>query len=366
MNRYFTRWLLSICCCLPLLLPAQITVFPGDANHNGIVNNVDVLYIGYGFGTPGPSRVLTDSEATPQEAPTAWNAFFPDGTSYAHADADGNGLVNVRDLLTVYSNYGAEFPPVTPDEFPEPIDQAVQLYLQDSSGPGPVVPGSTLSIPLYLNEQDRPVTLNGLAFSLEFDSELVRDVRIDWTEGWFTADSSWYSLQTQVTEETTRLDIALTRYGDDAVTGGGVLGYVQLIIVEDLIGLLPAPTDTVNVLVSLKKILGKGRGFDPLPVLGHDLTLTVRHPDADPNPTDEPVQPNFMVFPNPAQHQIRIKAEKQIRTVWITDLLGRRLQRRTNVASDFIQLPLNNLPSGLYLVQVQTEEGFGYRQILIE
>lgn len=366
MNRYFTRWLLSICCCLPFLLSAQITVFPGDANDNGIVNNVDVLYIGYGFGTPGPSRVVTDAEATPQEAPIAWGNMFPDGTSYAHADSDGDGLVNVRDLLTVFNNYGAENPPVIPDEYPEPPDNSVQLRLEGGNEPANIIPGSELSIPLVLDEKNQPVEVNGLAFSLEFDPEVVQDIRVDWADGWFTADSSWYSIQTRVTEDKTFLDVALTRFGNDPIVSDGILGYVNLIIVEDLIGLLPAPTDTIDVLVSLKKILSKGRDFKPLPVLGDDYTFTIHHPDARTNPSDEPQTGNFMIYPNPTRDYIKIQAAKNIRTIWITDLLGHQIQMQTNLASDYIQLPLKNLPSGWYLVQVQTEEGFGYQQILVE
>jgi hypothetical protein len=366
MNNYLCRWLLCFCSWLPLSLAAQVTVYPGDANNNGIVNNVDVLYIGYGYGTPGPSRVLTDTEATPQEAPTDWATSFPEGISYAHADADGDGLVNIRDLLTVYSNYGAVNPPVIPDEFPEPTDDLVQLRLDGGNEPSLITPGAAISIPLVLNEQDRPVELNGLAFSLEFDPDLVKEIRVDWSDGWFTGDSSWYSLQTRVTDDKTYLDVALTRFGDDPVVGGGQIGQVNLIIVEDLIGLLPTPRDTVNVLVSLKKILGKGGGFEPLPVLGDEYLFTVHHPDARTNPTIDPRAGNFMVYPNPANNFITIKAAKNIRTVWITDLLGRQLQMSSNVASDYIQLPLKNLPSGLYLVRVQTEGGFGYREVLVE
>ncbi|MEZ4995087.1 MAG: T9SS type A sorting domain-containing protein [Saprospiraceae bacterium] len=366
MNKYICRWLLCLCSGLPLSLAAQVTVFPGDASNNGIVNNVDVLYIGYSFGTPGPSRVFTDAESTPQQAPANWTAAFPDGTNYAHADADGDGLVNVRDLLTVYSNYGAENPPVIPDVYPEPPDNSVQLKLEGITDPDPIIPGSAISIPLLLNEQDRPVEVNGLAFSLEFDPELISEIRIDWSDGWFTGDSSWYSLQTRVTEEKTYLDIALTRFGNDPITGGGEIGQVYLIIEEDLVGLLPAPSDTLNILIELKKILAKGRNFEPLPVLGDDLQFTVHHPDARNTPVNDPRAGNFTVFPNPAKGLITIKAAKNIRTIWITDLLGRQMQMKTNVASDFIQLPLKNLPSGLYLVRVQTEEGFGYREILVE
>ncbi|WP_170110231.1 T9SS type A sorting domain-containing protein [Flavilitoribacter nigricans] len=368
MNINLYRWLcwIGLLVIFTPVLPAQITVYPGDANDNGIVNNIDVLYIGYSFGTPGPSRVLTDTDFEPQEAAAAWSDFFPDGTSYASADANGDGLIGTQDLLTVFRNYGATRPPVIPDDFPEPPDGGSQLYMTEDGLPDLIQPGTSFSIPIYLNDVNNPLELNGLAFSFEYDEQVVKEVRLEWAMDWFRADSSWYGLQVPEALDEPQLDIAATRFGDNPVIGGGLLGRVNIIIEDDLIGLLPAPTDTIDVIVSIKKIRGIGKNFEPIPIGGDDYQFTVYHPDAKTNPVTDPDERLFTVYPNPVQEELRIEAQKIIKKIILYDLLGRPMLVESRLDSTEIQLPVMDLPPGLYLLQVQTEGGISSREILIE
>lgn len=368
MNRYLKAWLLftGIILSATGTLEAQITVYPGDANNNGIVNNIDVLYIGYSFGTPGPSRVLTDTEFEPQEAPAVWATAFPDGTSYAYADANGDGVVGTQDLITVYRNYGSVHEPALPDEYSQAEENGSRIYLEKEKNPLLIVPGSEISIPLYLNGVDRPIDLNGLAFSLEYDDEVIREIRLKWEQNWFNADSSWYGLQIPHLEEQAQLDIVATRFGNDPVLGAGILGRVNIIIEDDLIELLPAPTDTVNVLLTIKKIRAVGKDFETLPLGGDAYTFTVYHPDAKPNHIQEPKKVLFTVYPNPAKEQLWLKSQKIVQRLVLYDLLGRPIRRVSGQDATEIQFPLTDLPPGLYLLQVQTEEGIGTREILIE
>jgi len=46
-------------------ISAQNTLYPGDANNNGVTNCVDLLYIGVGFDETGPQRT---------NATTLWQA----------------------------------------------------------------------------------------------------------------------------------------------------------------------------------------------------------------------------------------------------------------------------------------------------
>lgn len=368
MNIHFYRWLCCIILAVAMVpdLAAQITVYPGDANDNGIVNNIDVLYIGYSFGTPGPSRVLTDTDFEPQEAAVAWSDFFPDGTSYANADANGDGLIGTRDLLAVYRNYGATRPPVIPDSFPEPPIGASWLHMEKENEPELIKPGTAFSIPVYLNDINTPLELNGLAFSLEYDEEVIREIRLEWEMDWFRSDSSWYGLQVPQSIDQPRVDVATTRFGKDPVTGGGLLGRVNIIIEDDLIGLLPAPKDSLEVILRIDRIRGVDGSFEPIPIGGDDYRFTVYHPDAKTNPVKNPNERSFIVYPNPVQEELRIEAQKIIKKVVLFDLLGRPLMVESRLDSTKIQLPVMDLPRGLYLLQVQTEEGISTREILIE
>lgn len=75
------------------------TVWPGDTNNDGIVNQADILPIGFYWNASGPAR---------QNASTAWLAqscslWTPAAAVYA--DANGNGTVNQEEILAIGLNW---------------------------------------------------------------------------------------------------------------------------------------------------------------------------------------------------------------------------------------------------------------------
>ncbi|HWO58332.1 MAG TPA: PKD domain-containing protein [bacterium] len=70
-------------------------VFPGDANHDGAVNEGDLLPLGRFWRTQGPPRTrpYTDFSVQPARA-------FPVRAA-AHADCDGNGIVDSADICPI-------------------------------------------------------------------------------------------------------------------------------------------------------------------------------------------------------------------------------------------------------------------------
>ena len=84
---------------LAVSLSAQqdsVRVWPGDANNNGAVNEVDVLYWGAAFGRTGPPRSPIDVLFVGYPF-NPWNITFWNGVDYAHADCNGDGEVNDLD-----------------------------------------------------------------------------------------------------------------------------------------------------------------------------------------------------------------------------------------------------------------------------
>ncbi|MGZ5282484.1 MAG: hypothetical protein ACXWEY_09435, partial [Bacteroidia bacterium] len=80
-------------------------VWPGDANKDGIVNHLDILEIGVGFGANGLARTDTSTYWKAQQT-TSWNRQTYYGIDYKHLDCDGNGKIDANDTLTVTRNYG--------------------------------------------------------------------------------------------------------------------------------------------------------------------------------------------------------------------------------------------------------------------
>ena len=77
-----------------------LAVYPGDANNDGIVNEMDVLPIGVYWGITGEE---------PRNMPVSWNrqaskSWDPVGATYA--DCDGDGTIDQDDLNVIQTNWG--------------------------------------------------------------------------------------------------------------------------------------------------------------------------------------------------------------------------------------------------------------------
>src|SRR5204862_289569 len=83
-------------------------VWPGDCDYNLIANNADVLQIGLGYGTTGATRPSASNSWYAQPM-SDWTQNFLN-CNYKHADADGNGIVDVNDTLPISLNYGNTHP----------------------------------------------------------------------------------------------------------------------------------------------------------------------------------------------------------------------------------------------------------------
>jgi len=79
-------------------------VWPGDANNDGIVNQFDILLIGMAYNATGIQRTNASEEWIDQTSED-WNDTFPDGTNYKHADTNGDGIINLDDIVVIYTNY---------------------------------------------------------------------------------------------------------------------------------------------------------------------------------------------------------------------------------------------------------------------
>jgi hypothetical protein len=69
--------------------------------------------------------------------------------------------------------------------------------------------------------------------------------------------------------------------------------------------------------------------------------------------TEKPVQPSISIFPNPATTEFTVRADNaQKLIVQLYNLTGQQLGSYS-VAGNQLSIPRNNLPSGMYIVQIQ-------------
>jgi hypothetical protein len=147
--------------------------------------------------------------------------------------------------------------------------------------------------------------------------------------------------------------VAITRFGEDPVSGSGVIGTVNLIIVEDLIDLLPAPDDTISTWVGVEDILAIGAGYEPIPVFTDSIHLRMYHFDATPTRNDDKAYPPFALYPNPSTGKLFLRCAEVFDRLELIDPAGRNylLYDGIPLKDHEIRLPAA-LPRGYYWLRV--------------
>ncbi len=364
MNKWWIVCWMTVCTLIPA---AQAQLYPGDANHNGRVDHYDLLYIGYAYGAIGPVRPESEIIFVEQFLPLLWERDFPGGGNFGFADANGNGLVEWGDFLSVYTNYGNTTDTVTELVIPEGVAGVDQpLTLQTTGLAMQVSEGYELDIPLVLGTEAQPVQdFNGLAFTLVYNDNYISSFSLDFSESWPNTDSALFYFQHAIPGAENGLDAALTRFGPDGISGYGEIAKLHIVIEDDLIHLLPADRDSTEVVVELRDIMLVNSNFEMIPVAGGQMTLMVYRPEviiAVPEVADEIP---FQLYPNPATHSVQLTCELELDKVEIFTAQGQLWKHLAWEGGKTQDLQVEDWPAGCYWVCAYTSERVGRQKLLV-
>lgn len=342
---------------------SPILVFPGDANANGQVSNLDFLYLGLGYNYFGPAR---DSFATaaltfaPQAA-QPWYQTQANGSNLAHADCDGDGIINYYfDAFPIYVNYGLQRDSafVTPDEFERGvpgIDPA--LYFEDDNLPGNLHGGSQFTLPLILGSADIPAEdLYGIAFSVFVDPVYIdpSDVDVNFNlSSWANPDNDRIFMHRTAAND--RLDIAWVRTDHNHQSGFGQIGSLDLIIIIDVIG-------QQEFSISIDRIKMVDKYGNEHTVAGDTISIAVMPESSGVQEADSR---QLRVLPNPAKDQLRVQCIEPMTQLILRDPFGRAVFEAEPRTTD-ARLVLPGLPAGIYLLEVRTERGVLVKKVSIQ
>jgi len=344
-------------------------VYPGDVDNNGVVDNLDVLYMGYAYGQTGPSRINLKTEFTIQFVPLLWSMNFPDGINFAFADADGSGQVDHLDLLTLYANYGQTQAITEDTEYYSGISgNHTSIRFDKNALPPAISQGSQFEIPILLGDENIPAeNINGIAFSLEYNSELIKEISLEFDDNsWITEDGGAFAFQSPILNDGEKIDAALSRYGNYPLSGLGRIGKINIIVEDDLISLLPSG-DSATVVVQLTNLKLKNGAFWDLPVVSDSLSMMIYHPDALVTNAYLPGKEELKIFPNPTRDLLNIFSPVEVRSIEIFDLSGKLLYKKEGIFQKQFELSnLSALPKGIHFLKVFMKGGIITKRIIIE
>jgi hypothetical protein len=324
-------------------------VWAGDVNNDGIVNNKDILPLGYFMGTGGPARNNASLEWYGQHGNNWNNPFAGNPTDLKYADTDGNGALNVEDTLAIGFFYGQNHT-LTP--YTQATSKGLPFFLNILT-PNPGV-GDLVEVEVSLGNASQPVTnIYGFTFDVSLSPHIVDSAfRMQYYNGsWINRNSP--DLWMYKTPAQGRLESAFTRTNGVAGSGYGVVGKFEFIIIDIVDGgkLNTAPYFTLTLdapsamWADGSQSIGDNYSFN-IPLRLHQKR-TVSSSD-------------FFVYPSPAQDllQIHLNGDDLIENLSIFDATGREVYNSGAVQWEHAELSVGHLPDGFYVASARTAGGY--------
>lgn len=190
----------------------SLTVWPGDLNNDGIVNQTDVLSIGQYWQSSGPARPNASLTWQGQNCPP-WNV-----NQQTYADGNGDGTVDQADLLPVGFNWNKTHATLLAGEY-TPLPDAVYLtWNQANQSSVLAVENDVVHLQLHGQQAEN---LFGISFEIQGNpgvSVQPDDLKIG---SWLGDDVIHFS---KLNKETGSLSVGITRKkGQRGVFGEGEL-----------------------------------------------------------------------------------------------------------------------------------------------
>jgi hypothetical protein len=201
------------------------SVYPGDANRDGITDNTDFLSIAVASGAAGSPRTLQDNLWYGHYA-DEWTYAFQDNVNYKHADCNGDGVVDPNDTLAVTQNWtNTHMVPAFYSIGHEPERTLVYPAIQVIASSNYLLPNQQAYLDLFLvNDSLNPLPLYGLAMDVSFDNDLLQPLfnNFNFQNNFLYNNSSEGFDHARIT--TGLLETAESRFNHDDTVAGGFLG----------------------------------------------------------------------------------------------------------------------------------------------
>lgn len=329
---------------------AESTVWPGDANGDGVVDLYDPLALAVAYGHTGIKRPAATTNWK-GELCLDWDASFPDGVNYSHADCNGNGLIDWDDIYPISKNY------TNPRSFaPNPVTaDANAPVLHFDLGGIVFAQGKTIKVPLRLQSNNVPLTdFYGIATNIQLEGVTPTDrPQLDFKDNVLSSQGNYAYIHSN-----TDIDLMVARTDHKNVSGDGIVAMVSFTLPNDL------PNDE-PIIFRLKgtRIIDKdGNILSGYNVKDDTAYLNTASVANAPNNSRVPV-----IVPNPSVKQANlVYAFPKSGTIEmrITDLAGKQVSSgEITVTPGQHAITLPTLSRGIYLVNLVCKD-WNYEQTI--
>jgi hypothetical protein len=361
---------LGIFLCLGIA-SGQEKLWPGDVNNNGIVNNIDLLYMADAFFKTGPPRSPSEmgDDWSEKDVDALWPTSFLNGPNHAYADCNGDGIV-IFEESTIEQNYGLTHGSLIPDTFAQGIAGTNPAIFMDGIMDSLFFEGGAATIRINLGTPSMPVSgIRSIAYTLKYDPNIFDPGIANVLPGQFFSAGAEDVIQvTNIDPVAGTIDVAMARVGTSPATtisGSGDIGLFFIVIEDDVVGLTGDPVETT---IYIEKVKAFGEDMNEMVIYADSAVISIIDDQMVNNTSSIQNETSILVYPQPTSDYLKIETPHQnIHAIELTNLAGQVvLSEQFSIAQ---QTPINvntvHLPNGLYLLKTLTNKGWLSTKVVI-
>lgn len=325
-------------------------VWPGDADNNGVANNLDVLQLGVYYSTTGGQRNNASLNWSAQYI-TDWGNPLAGNPDPKFSDCNGDGTVSLSDTLAISQNYGLMHQKKTGGIEGQPGD--IPFYLQFAQDS--IMSEMEVYADLILSDA-KDVAGYAVAFSIDIPSFVQNGSMV------FVPTSSWLldSNGTSIffkhfSTDSTRIDFALTRTDKQNAHGMGKIGEIHFNTKY-----FGDPFAFTMVPYGLRFIENEGN-IIPIYNSPKDSAHVIINPNALPDIDEKEIK----LYPNPSSGSFKIDGENLV-NVMVYNELGQEMKTKVQLSELAGQVDIVNPSPGIYHLLIETDTAVFRRKIIIQ
>ncbi|MGZ5283697.1 MAG: T9SS type A sorting domain-containing protein, partial [Bacteroidia bacterium] len=342
-------------------------VWPGDANKDGIVNHLDVLEIGVGYGTSGPYRV--DGTRNWKSAIVIdWNKDTYNNINYKHLDCNGDGNIDAADNFVISDNYGKTRVSTYKNKLPEPANNRPIFFGFEKDT---FYAGDIIHATLKLGDSNNIITnAYGIGYSYSYSNNktVARTFSFSTVCDAICTSNDFVlkSVKNYASENMTEASIVRTDQINKAAKGK--LADIQFIL-QDSTHNYAAKGEWIYLnLLQTKLVDAAGKEYSLNSANDSALVLRSKHTNIGFTETQS-IFGQVHIWPNPAQNFITIQSDKIITgEIYIINALGQLVEKLNMQNQQILTIDTKHYAAGVYMMNLNTpgNQVYRYKFIIIK
>jgi hypothetical protein len=336
----------SVCIC------ADDCVWPGDIDHDGKVDMIDLLSLGWHIGIGGEERPYAQPEEWFGQYAPNWEDQQINRNNLKHADVNGDGFVGVDDTIGI-DNFYQNVHTILNDPIKEPRVYPIMLEIDSPQDPEP---GDYVLLNVLAGTENDPAyDLHGLQLNFDFHPDIVDTSTIEMffsPSSWLVANDANLNL---VKHSGRSIDGAISRIDSRGRAGFGLVAQIGFVIEDDLDGIralgnnvtFDVGTSETTVMLGDGSLLNLSNVSIPLQIKMYSEQEKSLNRD------------DLLVYPNPTTDLVNVRSNGGSFDAYeLINMHGLVVSER-NMSNpvNYSQLQLSGLHSGLYVLRVKSKNG---------